>query len=161
MTAPATRVPSNPATPVAESAEPLPRAVHWLGWGGLLPFVAGSLLLWLVDAEANPLLAHVLSGYAATIVAFLGGLHWGLAMRQAVPPTPTLAWGVVPPLVAWIAVVMDPAAGLVLHGVMLLVCYAVDRRCFAALGAARWLVLRFRLSALAALSCFLAAAAAV
>jgi hypothetical protein len=72
-----------------------------------------------------------------------------------------LAWGVVPPLVAWIAVVMQPAAGLVLHGAMLLVCYAVDRRRFPGGGASRWLVLRFRLSAVAGLSCFVAAAATV
>jgi putative flippase GtrA len=145
-----------PATPVA-----LPRAALWLGYGGLLPFVGGALLLWLVHAELNPRLAHVMSGYAATIVAFLGGIHWGLAMRQNPPSMTSLAWGVVPALVAWIAVAMQPAAGLVLHGVMLIVCYLVDRRVYPVLGVAAWLVLRFRLSAVASMSCFLAAAATV
>jgi hypothetical protein len=139
----------------------LPSWAHRLGYAGLLPFVAGALLLWLVSAEVNPPLAHVVSGYAATIVAFLGGIHWGLAMRQPVPPPRVLAWGVVPSLVAWIAVVMQPAGGLVLHGAMLVVCYLVDRRLYPALGAAAWLTLRFRLSAVAALSCFIAAAATV
>ena len=67
-------------------------------------------------------------------------------------------WGVVPSLLAWIAVIMPPYAGLVLHGLMLLVCYAVDRRVYPVQGAAHWLTLRFRLSTVAALSCFLGAA---
>jgi hypothetical protein len=67
---------------------------------------------------------------------------------------------VVPSLVAWVAVVMPPEAGLVVAGVMLVVCYLVDRRVYAVHGLARWLTLRFRLSAVAALSCFLGAAGA-
>jgi len=42
--------------------------------------------------------------------------------------------------------------------VMLLVCYAVDRRIYPTQGLSHWLTLRFRLSAVAALSCFLGAA---
>jgi hypothetical protein len=53
---------------------------------------------------------------------------------------------------------MPPSAGLVIHGIMLVACYAVDRRIYPAQGAAHWLVLRFRLSAVAALCCFIAAA---
>ena len=64
----------------------------------------------------------------------------------------------VPSLVAWLAVLMPPSAGLVIHGVMLVVCYLVDRRVYPAQGLERWLTLRFRLSAVAALSCFLGAA---
>jgi hypothetical protein len=43
---------------------------------------------------------------------------------------------------------------------MLAVCYAVDRRVYPLHGLTRWLTLRFRLSAVAALSCFLGAAGA-
>jgi len=45
-------------------------------------------------------------------------------------------------------------------GAVLLLCYAVDRRLYPPLGLSRWLVLRFLLSAVAALSCFLGAAGA-
>ena len=96
--------------------------------------------------------------YAALIISFLGGIHWGLGMRQTVPSPQPFVWGVVPSLLAWVAVVMPPYAGLVLHGVLLVLCYLVDRRSYPALGAGAWLTLRFRLSAVAALSCFLAAA---
>ena len=61
-------------------------------------------------------------------------------------------------LVAWVAVVMQPYAGLVLHGVMLIACYLVDRRVYPLHGAAAWLTMRFRLSALSSISCFVGAA---
>jgi hypothetical protein len=41
---------------------------------------------------------------------------------------------------------------------MLLVCYAVDRKLYPRLGVGGWLTLRFRLSAVAALACFIGAA---
>ena len=129
-----------------------------LGHAGLLPFMAGALLVWLVREDVHTYVALALSAYAAMILSFLGGIHWGLAMRQTQPPSTGLWWGVVPSLVAWPATVMPPDSGLVILGLMLLVCYAVDRRLYPAQGAGAWLTLRFRLSAVAALSCFVGAA---
>jgi hypothetical protein len=136
-----------------------------LGYAGLIPFVAGALMVWLVQPDAQPPEAHpfavlALSAYAAVIISFLGGIHCGLAMRHTEPPTPLLVWGVVPALVAWVAVMMPPEGGLVIQALMLIACYAVDRQLYPAQGAAPWLVLRFRLSAVAAMSCFIGAAGA-
>ncbi|MFO1273764.1 MAG: DUF3429 domain-containing protein, partial [Rubrivivax sp.] len=61
---------------------------------------------------------------------------------------------------AWPAVLMPPSAGLVILGAMLWVCYAVDRRVYPRHGLGRWLTLRFRLSAVAGLACFIGAAGA-
>jgi hypothetical protein len=140
-------------------AGPTP-AAQQLGWAGVLPFAAGALLMWFVSSEAHPYVALALSAYAAVIVSFLGGIHWGLAFRENPPPPGLLGWGVVPSLVAWVAVMMPPSAGLVIHGLMLLACYAVDRRIYPRHGAAQWLTLRFRLSSGAALCCFIGAAGA-
>ncbi len=129
-----------------------------LGYAGLAPFVLGALLVWLVHPEAHAYATLGLAAYAALIVSFLGGIHWGLAMRQDTPPVPVLLWGVVPSLLAWPALLMPAYAGLVVLGALLLACYAVDRRLYPGLGAAGWLTLRFRLSAVAALSCFIGAA---
>ena len=131
-----------------------------LGYAGLIPFIVGAALVWLVWPEAHPYVTLALSAYAAVIVSFLGGIHWGLAMRNPDPPRFWLLWGVVPSLLAWLAVMLMPASGLVIHGLVLLACYAVDRRLYLAEGAASWLVLRFRLSAVAAMSCFIGAAGA-
>ena len=147
----------NTAALAPEAPSP-PLIAHRLGQAGLIPFIAGSLLVWLVREDAHPHVTLALSAYAAVIVSFLGGIHWGLAFRHAQVPPALLVWGVVPSLVAWLAVMMPPNAGLVIHGVMLAACYAVDRRVYPAQGAAHWLTLRFRLSAVAALSCFIGAA---
>lgn len=154
MTASASTAPRTP------SHAALPRIALQLGYAGLAPFVLGALLVWIVNAEAHPYATLALASYAAVIVSFLGGIHWGIAFRD--PGAPDAArqfvWGIVPSLVAWLAVMMPASAGLVIHGVMLVVCYLVDRRLYPRHGLADWLVLRFRLSAVAAASCFLGAA---
>ena len=149
------------SNPTAPAANPDTTALR-LAYAGLLPFVLGALLVWAVRAEVQAYVALALSAYAAVVLSFLGGIHWGLAMRQPQPATTGLArslvWGVVPALVAWPAAVMPPDAGLVILGAMLIVSYAVDRRLYPAHGVAAWLTLRFRLSAVAAMSCFIGAA---
>ncbi|HOB96727.1 MAG TPA: DUF3429 domain-containing protein [Aquabacterium sp.] len=138
---------------------PVIDTARWLGNLGLLPFVGGALLVWVgLASELHAFVTGALSAYAALIVSFLGGVHWGFGFRQSAPPASLFIWGVVPSLVAWVAVLMPPHAGLVLHGLMLVVCYLVDRRTYPAQGAAHWLTLRFRLSGVAAFCCFLAAA---
>ena len=130
---------------------------HRLAYAGLIPFALGALLVWLVREEALAYAALSLSGYAAAVVAMLGGIHWGLGFRQTVPSPTPFAWGAVPVVVSSIAVIMPPHAGLVIHGAMLVICYLVDRRVYPSHGLSGWLTLRFRLSAIAA-RCFLAAA---
>ncbi|MFY9513420.1 MAG: DUF3429 domain-containing protein [Rubrivivax sp.] len=134
------------------------RIVLRLVYAGLLPFVLGAALVWLVWPEAHPYATLALSAYAGVIVSFLGGLHWGIAFRDADPPASLFVWGVLLPLLAWVAVMMPPSAGLVVLGVLLVAGYLVDRRVYPRHGLAAWLTLRFRLSAVAAFSCFLGAA---
>lgn len=128
-----------------------------LGYAGLIPFVLGAALVWLVREDAHPYVTDGLSRYAAVVISFLGAIHWGLGFRQNIPSPTPFWWGVVPALLAWVASTMPAYAGLVIEGVLLIVCYIVDRRLYPSLGASAWLTLRFRLSAVAALCCFIAA----
>jgi hypothetical protein len=144
--------------PGLEPARAPPTLALRLGYAGLIPFVAGALLVWGVREDAHPYVALALAAYAAAILSFLGGIHWGLALRQAEPSPALLGWGVVPALVASTAAMMPPSSGLVIDAAMLAACYAVDRRVYPAQGVGHWLTLRFRLSAVAALSCFVGAA---
>ncbi|MDC8783952.1 DUF3429 domain-containing protein [Roseateles koreensis] len=149
------------ASPQALPPLPLHPIAQRLGHLGLLPFVLGALLVWLIgdrNLEAHAFVALGLSAYAALVISFLGGIYWGFAFVQHIESPRPFVWGVVPSAVAWLAVMMPAYAGLALHGAMLVVCYLVDRRLYPTLGASAWLTLRFRLSAVAALSCFLAAA---
>jgi hypothetical protein len=157
-----------PRTADLSTAVPAARIAQRLGYAGLVPFVLGALLVWLVRDDALAYATLALSGYAAAVVAMLGGIHWGLGLRQsapmalpsALPSALPFAWGVVPTVVASIAVIMPAHAGLVIHGAMLVVCYLVDRRVYPSHGLVGWLTLRFRLSAVAALCCFIGAAGA-
>lgn len=147
-----------PAHPAARPfANPGPVALK-IGYAGLLPFLLGALLVWLVRADAHPYATLMLSCYAAVVLSFLGGVHWGLGMRQPDASPTVFWWGVLPGAAAWVGVMMPPYAGLVVHGVMLVACYLVDRRTYPLLGAAAWLTLRFRLTVVASLSCFVGAA---
>jgi hypothetical protein len=145
---------------VTVSLHPHHRVADRLGYLALLPFVFGALMIWFVRADARSYAVLALSAYAAVVVSFLGGIHWGLAFRSDAPPTALYTWGVVPSLVACVALLMQASAALAIHGAMLVACYLVDRRVYPAQGAGRWLLLRFRLTAVAAISCFLGAAGA-
>jgi hypothetical protein len=155
-------VPPAPLPPSLSPAVP-PRAAR-LSHAALLPFVLGAVLAWLVWPEVREYVLLGLSAYAGLALALLAGIHWGLAMRR---PAGTgrqggvhWAWPAGLTAGAWVALVMQPHAGLVLEGVLLGLSYLVDRRAYPAAGLSHWLTLRFRLSVVAAASCFLAAAGA-
>ncbi len=161
---PSSMIPS-PHPGLAEPSE----LARKLGHAGLIPFVGGALLVWLLVGRVEPepfaFVVSAFTSYAALVVSFLGGLPWGLSMlgqshAQLASPSQksSLVWGVVYSLSAWVALMMPPHAGLAALGGLLIGCYLVDRKCYPALGAAGWLKLRFRLTVVASLSCFLAAA---
>lgn len=140
-----------------------------LGYLGLLPFIGGALFIWLlvgrIDETPFIFVVRGLTCYAAMVVSFLGGLHWGLVMWQSNTPEPehveykrALWTGIGYSLFAWLTVLMPPHAGLAAMGFVLIACYLFDRKRYPELGVAGWLTLRFRLTVVASLCCFLAAA---
>lgn len=143
---------------------------HTLGYAGLIPFVLLTTLLWLITTELQHWVALAMAGYAALIASFMGGVHWGIAWLAARHASTQgerphhaqrnhLLWGVMPSLLAWPGLLMPPFAGLAWLGFVLVLCYVVDRRLYANAGLRLWLKLRFRLSSVAALSCFVGAGA--
>ena len=136
------------------------QTINRLGYAGLIPFILLAALMWLVDAELLPFVAIALSGYAATIVSFLGGVHWGIGfMKGEATPQFHFVWGVVPSLIAWLALMMPAYAALPLFGLVVVACYAVDSKTYPAAGLASWLPMRLRLTVVATASCVLGAAA--
>lgn len=158
-----------PASHSPQGTPPIPQLIRTLGHAGLIPFFGLALLAWVVNEQALPYVALILVAYAALIASFLGGIHWGVAWLNDMGATHVpvsdaaaaqhLKWGVAPALLAWPGVLMPAYAALPWLGTLLIVCYLVDRRLYASAGLMHWLNLRFRLSAGASLSCFLAAGA--
>jgi hypothetical protein len=128
-------------------------AARVLGFAGLIPFVGASVATWVLPPEARDAARQVLLAYGATIASFLGGLHWGFAMRRQSAPLGLLAWGVVPSLVAWAALLLPRTVGLLLLAAVLVACYLRDRGVFVAEGVAPWLGLRLPLTVVATAAC--------
>ena len=146
--------------PAPQAQGDIATLVERLGNASLIPFVGLAGLMWLVSGDVHAFVAMALSAYAATIAAFLGGIHWGMGLPlDASARRFHLVWGVVPSLVAWVALLMPAFAGLPLLALLLVVCYGVDRRTWAQFGWSAWLPLRARLTAVAVLSCLLGASA--
>ncbi|MEO1596791.1 MAG: DUF3429 domain-containing protein [Pseudomonadota bacterium] len=88
------------------AGEPQAAAVaRVLGYGGLLPFFALALATLLGLDVAGIDTRSWLAAYAATILSFVGAVHWGVALVQSALPArrTCLAASVVPALVAWVA----------------------------------------------------------
>lgn len=101
-----------------------------------------------------------LLAYGATIVSFLGAIHWGLVMREAsVPSQLSLLWGVVPSLLAWVALLLQETQGLVAIALLLWACLAVDRVLYPRHRLRAWLPMRLWLTLVASGSCLVAAVA--
>lgn len=137
-----------------------PPALAWaLGLTGLIPFVLGAALQWYGPPGWRMLAGMALLSYGAVIVSFLGGIHWGLAMRVSPVPVARLVWGVLPSLLGWLAVLLDSPWGPLVLALSLLVCFAVDRAVYRELGLDAWLALRAVLTLVAAMALVAGAAA--
>ena len=125
-----------------------------LGLCGLIPFVTLAAALWLAWPSGWPPASTALLGYGATIASFLGAIHWGLVMRDApAQPVPSLLWGVVPSLLAWVALLVGTVPGLWLVVLGLWACFAVDRAVYPRFGLQGWLAMRLALTVVATLAC--------
>lgn len=138
------------------STSPAPDAVR-LGYLALLPFALGAVLVWFAPVEWSARAGAAMSAYAAVVMSFIGGIYWGLGFQQNDPQKALFVWGVLPSLVAASALMLPPAAALVVHSAMLVVCYLVDRKFYPANGIGVYLPLRLRLTFGAVIGCCAAA----
>lgn len=100
----------------------VPRPALVFGFFGLLPFVAGSLGVWILPPGWRDYALFIQAAYGAITLSFLGAVHWGLALagtaaggdsRQAMSWN-RLGWSVIPPLLGWAALMMTAVPGLIL-----------------------------------------------
>jgi hypothetical protein len=133
-----------------------------LGHAGLLPFMGLALACWYFQDGLQLQWAHALLAYAATIASFLGAIHWGLAMRGTQEPDRSLAlfvWGVMPSLLAWVALLVPTEMGLWGLAVLLWACYGADLRVYPRHGVQDWLAMRAVLTQVASVCCVIGALA--
>ncbi len=120
----------------------VPALVRALGFAGALPFwaftpaAADFLPLELVDPSLPDRAGVLQVGYGATIISFLGGVHWGLAMTNvggAAAARSRFAWSVVPSLMAFPTVALPTPHAAGAQAALLGIVYIADKG-FAAKG---------------------------
>lgn len=98
-------------------ARGLPFPAFWLGLGGLIPFAVCAAGAFIGPEGWRGLALTALIAYGAVILAFLGAVHWGLALAATAEAETRhartrLSLGVVPALIAWGALLLPAWAGL-------------------------------------------------
>ncbi|NGX15075.1 DUF3429 family protein [Wenzhouxiangella sp. XN24] len=98
------------------------KAAHWLGYAGLVPFVAALLGGLLGGAGQQAYFAQQFIAYGAVILSFVGAVHWGTALASGSLRIMRLAISVLPALLGWAALLLPSqgAAWLLLGGFVLL-----------------------------------------
>jgi hypothetical protein len=84
-----------------------PRLAILLGYAGLIPFISGAIGIWITPPAWRTDVLMALLHYAAVILAFMGAIHWGLAMareRQDDAAHRQLGLSVLPALLGWLAI---------------------------------------------------------
>lgn len=113
---------------------PLPPLVRKLAYAGLIPFVGLALMVQLAPTPLNYLSAESLAGYGAVITSFMGALHWGANLHTLGKTPPgdrwedrnAWIWGVMPALVAWVALHIYIPVGLVILASTLIIQRNID-----------------------------------
>ena len=85
---------------------------RWLGYAGLVPFVACTAVLLFAGSPVWREAANdFLLTYAAVIASFLGAVHWGFAAAaDDDSAVARLRWGVMPAVIAWVLLAVAPAS---------------------------------------------------
>jgi hypothetical protein len=111
----------------------VPVSAAWLGGLGALPFIGLAGAMPLLTGGPRSLAADALVAYGATILSFLGGIHWGLAIapqsgasRARLPAR--LILSVIPSLAAWVALLVADTAGLFILALAVAAMLWVDLR---------------------------------
>ena len=119
-----------------------PRPALCFGLGGLIPFI-GLTGLAITGRSVGSLDARtMLVEYGATILSFVGALHWGYAVKdraEGVMGWTRYGWSVTPSLIAFGALQLSTTTALHLEAAALVLALVVDRRTYPRIEMPRWM----------------------
>jgi len=107
------------------------RSANWLALSGAIPFVAGAAGLWMLPRTYAAELIYPLVAYGAVILAFIGAVHWGLAMTlenagDSDRAARQFRLSVSSPLIAWVALMLEPEIAMTVLAFAIAGVYAID-----------------------------------
>lgn len=84
-----------------QTQEGLPQAAAVLAYAGALPPIIAALLVWMRPADLGAPAVNMMLLYGGVLIAFFGGVRWGVAvMRPGGPTFASLLGGVIPLLMS-------------------------------------------------------------
>lgn len=117
-------------TPASSAATACRRNAAWLGYAGLIPFVALSAVGLFFAGGIQQWAHEALVAYAAVIISFLGARLWYAAIYNngGSATLASMSFAVTPALMGWVAVLLTLSHGmaLVIAG-LLMTCIADNR----------------------------------
>jgi hypothetical protein len=144
---------------MTESREmPATQRFAWiLGLAGLLPFAAQAVFSWLSPPAELTGVLRSQTHYAASILTFLGALHWGVTLASPQVKdgraVTRMLWSVTPSIFAWIVTLYPTRMALPLLWAGLLLAFVIDWMLYRDTPVPRWfMTLRAVLTA-GALAC--------
>ncbi|MDO5623353.1 MAG: DUF3429 domain-containing protein [Pseudomonadota bacterium] len=156
-------MPLPPDTVLAPAGMPRWRLIYILVYVALGLLAALALGMWIPHPAVRAAMALALAGYAAVLLGFIGGLHWGLGLRYLATtsrmPTFHFVWGPVPALLGWVAMLAPAHVALLLLAAVLALSHLVDVRVWPGSGLAPWVPLRQQFTVGAMACCVLGALA--
>jgi len=124
---------------------PATRRFAWiLGLAGLLPFCAHALFSWVSPPSELGGVLRSQAHYAASILTFLGALHWGVTIASPSivdgPAVTRMLWSVIPSIFCWIVTLYPTDVSLPLLFAGLALALPIDWLLYRASPVARWFV---------------------
>lgn len=121
-----------------------------LGLLGLFPFAVLTAFCWFVDAQWMGNFIDAQLNYGVAILAFMGGLSWGLAFivkeRETSDIKNDMLWGILPAIIAWFAMA-NMFVGFVFQIAAFIFSYQHSKLVYRRLSLPEWFVqLRFKLT---------------
>ena len=117
---------------------PLPPILIRLSYAGLIPFIGLAILVQVAPNPVDYLSAESLAGYGAIIISFLGALHWGACLKNLgnLPigdrwvDRNSWLWGVIPAIIAWVALHIYIPVGLLILAAILIIQRNIDQNTY-------------------------------
>ena len=107
-----------------------------LGWAGLLPFIALTLMVWFPSSwpwETSPL--QVFRFYSLAILSFMAGALWPLGFlvdmsteKRAIRRGGLLWGGILVCLAGWGSLMLDAKAGVFVSALLFLVIWQIEQK---------------------------------
>ena len=135
-----------PHAPAPAQAEPPWSIVHVLAYGTVLLPTLMAGFLWFLGPAQQSFLTNALLTHMALVLTYLGGIHWGIAMRYMATdsriPMFHFLWGPVPGYTAWLLLMTSPQIAVACLMVLGLATFWVDLRTWPGSGLGPWMPLR-------------------